>query len=204
MSIRSRSLRVLGLVLPALLAAVGPLSAVEPGIDIAAPRVAITTVDGTLAFHPARVTVESGDYVRWSALVASNHTTTSGSNCLADSLWDAPLGTAGTNFTRLFAEPPQGFPYFCRNHCSFGMVGLVTLTTAIELNVNDTAGTPRLSWTGGGGSYQVYRSDTPRFTGPNTARLTPDGGSAGTTLTDLVSPQPAAGAVNYYLVLNLF
>jgi plastocyanin len=204
MSLRNRSLRHLALALPALLSCPGAAWAVEPGIDIAAPRVAISTVDATLSFHPARLTLEQGDYVRWSALASSLHTTTSGAGCVADALWDASLATAGTSFTRAFPEPPQDFPYFCRNHCTLGMVGLVTLTTPIVLTMNDTSGTPRLSWTGGGGSYQVYRSDTPQFTGPNTAKLTPDGGGAGTTLTDLVSPQPDLGRANFYLVMNLF
>ena len=52
MSIQNRSLRHLALALPALLSPLGAPWAVEPGIDIAAPRVAITTVDSTLAFTP--------------------------------------------------------------------------------------------------------------------------------------------------------
>jgi len=204
MSIRERSLRLLVLALPVLLSPSGTPSAVEPGIDIAAPRVAITTVDATLSFHPAQLTIEQGDYVRWSATVASIHTTTSGAGCVANNLWNASLGTAGTNFTRAFPEPPQVFPFFCMPHCPLGMVGQVTVTTSIDLTMNDTAGTSHLSWTGGGGSYQVYSSSTPLFTVANTVKITPDGGSAGTTLTDLVTPQPNPGSANFYLVMNLF
>jgi plastocyanin len=196
-----RILAIAGLALPG---AAGPLPAIEPGVDIAAPRVAITTVDSALAFHPSRVVVEQGDHARWVPLVVSIHTTTSGAPCVADGRWSASLGTPGVNFTRQFAEPPQVFPYFCSPHCGLGMQGQVTVTTLIDLATTDSSGTPKLSWTGGGASYQVFRSDTPAFTGPNTVKLTPDGGSAGMTLTDLSAPQPATGRANFYLVMNLF
>src|SRR5437899_9560940 len=123
MSIENRSLRFLALALPALLFPCGAPAALEPGIDIAAPRVAIVTVDSALVFHPSRVVIEQGDAVRWSALASSIHTTTSGTNCVADTLWNASLGTIGTNFTRAFPEPPRDFPFFCSPHCGLGMVG---------------------------------------------------------------------------------
>ena len=183
-------------------ACAGAAMAVQPGVDIAVPRVLISTVDSTLAFHPARQTLEQGDYVRWSPLVASVHTTTSGSPCLADGLWSASLGTAGVNFTRQFLETPQTFPYFCSPHCGLGMVGQVTVTGIIALTVTDSSGTSTLMWGGGGGLYQVIRSDNPAFRGPNTATFTPDGGGGGTTFTDLFTPVPAAGAATFYLVMN--
>ena len=192
------------LVLAGVLVPLGAPLAVEPGVDIAAPRVAVTTVDSTLMFHPPALVVEQGDYVRWSALVASIHTTTSGTNCIADMIWNQSLGTAGTNFTRQFAEPPRLFGFFCSPHCTLGMVGQVTVTATIDLTVTDSSGTTKLAWSGGGGSYQVYRSDNPRFTGANTIKITPDGGSGGTSLTDLITPPPDVGRANYYLVMDLF
>jgi hypothetical protein len=40
--------------------------AVEPGVDIAAPRVAITNAGGlNLIFSPSLIRVEQGDYARW-------------------------------------------------------------------------------------------------------------------------------------------
>jgi len=53
--------------------------AVEPGVDIAVPRVAITNAGqgGMLIFAPASLRIEPGDYVRWK-WVAGFHTTTSG------------------------------------------------------------------------------------------------------------------------------
>src|SRR5262245_3374374 len=122
MSKRNRSLRIPALALGACLAVPVAALAVEPGIDIAAPRVAITTVDSALAFHPAGQVVEQGDYVRWSALVNSIHTTTSGTGCVADGLWNQSLGVAGTIFTRQFTEAPRVIGFFCNSHCAFGMV----------------------------------------------------------------------------------
>src|SRR6266545_2938999 len=137
------------------------LPAVEPGVDVAVPRVAISQVDSTLSFHPALLVVETGDFVRWMPLVASIHTTTSGANCLTDGLWNASLGTPGVNFTRQFNETSRLLPYFCSPHCGFAMVGQVTVTTTIDVTVVDSSGTTKLSWTGGGGSYRVFRSDNP-------------------------------------------
>src|SRR5262245_56191151 len=93
--------------LPLLLAlACGPALAVEPGIDIATPRVAISLVNNTLQFHPPNLTVEQGDHVRWrhsGALLT--HTTTSGTPCTSSGLWGATL-TPGQQFTRQFLEAP--------------------------------------------------------------------------------------------------
>jgi plastocyanin len=181
-------------------------SAVEPGVDIAAPRVAVTTVGSGFTFNPARLVVEQQDHVRWMPTAVSSHTTTSGAGCTANGLWNASLGTVGVNFTRQFVEPPQTFPFFCTPHClSFNMVGQVVVTTLIDMRTTDTAGMTSLSWTGGGGSYQVFRSDTPAFiTGPGTLKFSPNGGSAGTTFTDTSAIQPDPGRAYFYLAMNLF
>jgi len=200
-----RSFRILSLGALVLLAPAEPLPAVEPGVDIAVPRVAITTVDGSsLVFHPARLVIEQGDHVRWSPTTASIHNTTSGPPCTANGLWNQSLGTAGVNFTRQFPEPPQVFPFFCNPHCSLGMTGQVVVTTLIGMTMTHSSGVPALSWSGGGGSYQIFRSDRPVFTGPGTVRLAPDGGSTGTTFTDSLAPQPPVGGASFYLVMNLF
>ena len=189
----------------ALLSPAGPLRAVEPGVDIAAPRVAISTVSNAdFSFHPSRLVIEQQDHVRWMPLVASIHTTTSGMPCLANGLWNQSLGTVGVNFTRQFLEPPQVFPFFCSPHCTLGMNGQVVVTTLIDMTATHTAGTTRLAWSGGSGSYSVFRSDNPGFTGPNTLKLSPDGGSTGLIFTDTSPTQPDAGRAYFYLVMNLF
>ena len=178
----------------------GGAGAVEPGVDVAAPRVALSTVDGsTFAFHPANLVVEPGDWVRWSWL-GGGHTTTSGPPCVASGLWNAPLNSfSPPTFTREFVESPGLVPYFCSIHCPT-MVGGVTVTTLIDLSAKDAAGTSTLSWTGGGGRYLVYRGGAPTFIGA--PAFTPDGGSAGTSFTDATSPSP--GQAWFYLVMNLF
>jgi plastocyanin len=174
--------------------------AVEPGVDVAAPRVAVSTVDGsTFAFHPANLVVEQGDWVRWSWL-GGGHTTTSGPACVASGLWNTPLNAVSpATFTRQFGEPPGSIPYFCSIHCPT-MVGSVNVTALIDLAVKDAAGTSTLSWTGGSGSYLVYRGGAPTFIGAQA--FTPDGGSAGMTFTDSTIPSP--GQTSFYLVMNLF
>jgi plastocyanin len=180
--------------------------AVEPGVDIAAPRVAISTVGSGFTFNPARLVVEQQDHVRWMPTVAASHTTTSGANCTASGLWNASLTTVGVNFTRQFVEAPQTLPYFCSPHCfSFNMVGQVVVTTLIDVRATDTAGMTNLFWTGGGGSYRVFRSDTPAFiAGPGTLTFSPNGGSTGTTFTDTSAMQPNSGRAFFYLAMNLF
>src|SRR5262245_18162317 len=107
--------------LPLLLILACPALAVEPGVDIAAPRVAISLVNNTLQFHPANLVVELGDHVRWlhsgTLLV---HTTTSGVPCTANGLWAASL-SPGQRFTRQFLEVPGTIDYFCNPHCLSGM-----------------------------------------------------------------------------------
>jgi len=180
--------------------------AVEPGVDIAVPRVALSTVDdSTRVFHPPLLVVEQGDYVRWQHTGTTLcHTTTSGSPCgITTGLWDVFLECFPTflkEFTRQFVEPPSAFPYFCRPHCTVGMNGQVTVTTAIDATASDSAGT--LTWSGGGGLYRVFRSDNPAFTGTGTVVLTPPGGTTKTSISD--TTQPAPGSASFYLVMNQF
>ncbi len=70
-------------------------SAVNPGVDIAAPRVAISNTGDYFGFTPASIVVEQGDYTRWNFIGTSySYTTTSGSVCnVASGLWDAPLNS---------------------------------------------------------------------------------------------------------------
>ncbi len=180
----------------------------EPGIDVAAPRFAISTVDdATLQFHPANLSVEQGDWVRWihtsTAQFPVQHTTTQGSSCTPGGLWDAVLlPPSFAQFTRRFLDPPAPIPYYCEPHCFFGMTGQVLVTTPIDLLVNDSQGTTALAWSGGSGSYQVFRSGTPQFTGAETSAFQPAGGATGTTFAD--ATQPAAGRALFYLAMNLF
>ena len=176
--------------------------AVEPGVDIAAPRVAISTADGsTFRFVPATIVVEQGDHVRWNR-TSGSHTTTSGVPCTADLLWNSSLNNTTTTFTRQFLETPGVLRFFCSPHCGLGMTGQVTVTSVIELTVSDSAGASQLTWTGGGGIYRVFRSDSPSFV--ISSVLTAAGGTNQTAFLDQTGGLPPMGSAYFYLVMNQF
>ena len=179
------------------------VAAVTPGVDIATPRVAVSSADGaTLRFIPAIVAVEQGDYAQWQWL-SGIHTTTSGTPCVANSLWTANLNSTTPLFTRQFLEAPGPQPYFCSPHCTFGMQGQVNVTTLIDLTATDVSGATRLDWVGGGGLYRIFRSDAPQFPA-GTVVLTPTGGTNQTSFLDSSGGTPAAGSAFFYLVMNQF
>jgi len=177
--------------------------AVEPGIDIAVPRVAISNTADNFFFSPAFLVVEQGDYVRWRFIGTTYiHTTTSGPPCVSNTLWSAALSATSPSFTLQFSGTTGTIPYFCVYHCSiYGMKGQVTVTTKIDVTASETAGTLTLTWTGGGGLYRVFRSDTPAFTGTGTVILTP-GGITQMSISD--TAQPPSGSAAFYLVMNQF
>lgn len=182
----------------------GPTLAVEPGVDIAVPRVAIITVDGvSTAFHPNRVVVEQSDYVRWN-WTGGTHTTTSGAPCVANNVWNVSLSSlTNTTFTRQFIEVPATYPFFCTPHCGlFGMTGQIVVTADIQVTVTDSAGAVQLDWTGGAVPYAVFRSDNPAFTGANTVILTGPTGSQGVSFLDANAGVPPVGKGFFYLVMD--
>jgi len=181
-----------------------PALPVTPGVDIATPRVAVSTVNGTvLQFMPARLVVEQFDYVRWN-WTGGSHTTTSGASCLADALWTSPLNSITTTFTRFFDDNPAAYPFFCSPHCGFGMTGQVVVTPEIPLIVTASGAAVNLDWTGAVGQFRVYRSTSPLFTSGTTTVLTPPGGQATTTFLDQTVGTPPVGTAVYYLVMNFF
>lgn len=181
-----------------------PLYAVEPGVDIATPRVAMVTANGTtLRFVPALAIVEQEDHVRW-VVAGGSHTTTSGSACTGNGLWTANLNLTTTMFTRQFNDAPGNIPYFCMPHCGLQMVGTVRVTSVIDARVTSVGGATQLDWTGGGGTYRIFRSTSPAFPAASTTVLT---GAAGTTLMsflDSTGDTPPVGGAFFYLVMNQF
>ena len=197
--ITSRCVSVLILM---VLSSAGRALAVEPGVDVAVPRVALSQVNDGFVFQPANLVVEQGDWVRWKSVATGmSHTTTSGNPCVANNLWSSPL-MPGAQFTRQFTENPGTLPYFCSPHCGLNMTGQVRVTTPINLQASDSFGTLNLTWTGGGSIYRVFRSDVPAFIGTGTVSFAPTGGDTGTSFSDM--SQPAPGSVLYYLVMNKF
>ena len=82
------------------------------------------------------------------------------------------------------------------------MTGQVTVTSVIELTVSDSAGASQLTWTGGGGIYRVFRSDSPSFV--ISSVLTAAGGTNQTAFLDQTGGLPPMGSAYFYLVMNQF
>jgi plastocyanin len=84
---------------------------------------------GASTFSPSTLDVRRGDTIIWTR-TGGNHTVTSGDNCTADGLFDAPLDNNDPVFTWVVpSNAPLYIPYYCEPHCTFGMVG--------EINVID-------------------------------------------------------------------
>ena len=206
---RSRHAAVTRILLATVAAALAarPAFPVEPGIDIAAPKVAISTVDAaTLLFHPATLVVEQNDHVRWRWTGGSHNTTsaTTATSCTASGLWASALNSITTSLTRQFTEPPATFPYFCQPHCGLGMRGQVVVTSGIGVLVKESGAAVQLDWTGGGGLYRIFRSTSPLFTSGTTTVLTGAAGTNAASFVDSTAGTPPVGSVHFYLVMNHF
>jgi len=80
--------------------------------------------DGGLRFAPSTITIHVGDTVRWQWVSSGiGHTTTSGSACTSDGIWDS--GNKSSGFFSHTFNTAGHFPYFCRPHCGSGMTGTV-------------------------------------------------------------------------------
>lgn len=95
-------------------------------------------------FVPATVTIQAGDTVNW-VWQANGHSTTSGTNCTSNGLWDSGIQNAPFEFSFTF-DNPGTYPYFCIPHCTIGMVGTVVVSeqpppppTGITINVSPTS-----------------------------------------------------------------
>jgi plastocyanin len=77
-----------------------------------------------LRFAPSTITIHVGDTVRWQWVSSGiGHSTTSGSSCTPDGIWDSGTKSSGS-FSHTFNSAGH-FPYFCTPHCGVGMTGTV-------------------------------------------------------------------------------
>ena len=82
---------------------------------------------GSSTFTPSTLDVRRGDTIIWTR-TGGNHTVTSGDNCTADGLFDAPLDNDDPVFTWVVpSNAPTFIPYYCEPHCTFGMVGEINI-----------------------------------------------------------------------------
>jgi len=80
---------------------------------------------GALKFSPVASTVNAGDQIIWN-WTGSFHSTTSGANGTADSLWNSGVNNQPHTFTNSISTPGT-YPFFCQPHFSLGMTGQVTV-----------------------------------------------------------------------------
>ena len=81
-------------------------------------------------FDPAYIEVKTGDTIIWT-WGSYNHTVTSGDNCIADGLFDAPLDGKNPVFEWVVPDDaPAAIPYHCIPHCAFGMVADIAVLDA--------------------------------------------------------------------------
>ena len=109
-----------------LVVIVAPLLAFYPSVA-SATTVTVMVGPNCLCFMPASVTIHPGDTVQWT-WSSSGHSTTSGSNCSPNGIWDSGILNQGAMFSHTF-NIAGSFPYYCTVHCSFGMTGMVTVVS---------------------------------------------------------------------------
>ena len=69
----------------------------------------------------------------WQNNDTDQHTTTSGSGCTGDGLWDSGPIDNGQTFTYTFSTAGT-YSYFCSINCSTGMTGTITVNDIVEVN----------------------------------------------------------------------
>ena len=86
---------------------------------------------GNNFFSPKNLTIARGDTVVWFNAGSAGHTSTSGTGCAPDGLWDSGSLGGGESFAVVFdatgVDTTGTIPYYCIPHCGVGMVGSVTI-----------------------------------------------------------------------------
>ncbi|HSB04797.1 MAG TPA: CHRD domain-containing protein [Thermodesulfobacteriota bacterium] len=97
--------------------------------SVASSYSAVITVDmKDFAFDPPIVHINPGDTVKWENKTTTGvqHTSTSGTGCTPDGIWDSGFLNPNQTFERVF-DTAGTFPYICTPHCLIGMVGTVVV-----------------------------------------------------------------------------
>src|SRR3989304_3291921 len=79
---------------------------------------------GIRTFSPDPAMINQGDTIQWRNTSSSVHTSTSGTSCTANFIWDSGNVSPGGTYSRPFTSAGN-FPYFCIPHCDDGMTGTV-------------------------------------------------------------------------------
>ena len=143
-------LRILRIIALAPLVA-GLLS--TPGLAVAAAGITehIVEMTPTFQFSPKDIQIGLGDKIKW-VNNTGFHSTTSGTACTPDGIWDSGVFAPGGDFSVTFGTAGL-FPYFCIPHCAIlNMVGSV--------EVIQTVPNKHTTW---GRIKALYRLDVERF-----------------------------------------
>ncbi len=109
-----------------------------------APRAEIHEVTvASFAFTPQNITITDGDTVRW-VWLSGFHTATSGSDCVADDLFNGPLDAGNPTLEFTFDGQLGDIPYFCIPHCVIDMVGNITVLPQMSSVEEGTAMSPEM------------------------------------------------------------
>ncbi|MBS2031788.1 MAG: cupredoxin domain-containing protein [Deltaproteobacteria bacterium] len=130
-------------------------------------------------FTPQTMTVQEGQTVIWTNTDTIDHTVTSGVNGVPDGKFDQLLHP-GETFSFTF-DTAGTFPYFCRFHFTMGMVGSVTVSTAI--NTTGGTGTTAVPTSGASATSATMGTTTTGTTGAGATTTTGTTGAGATTTT---------------------
>ena len=78
------------------------------------------------SFSPESLTISEGDTVIWINKGSSTHTSTSGTDCEPDEIWNSGNLPPEESFSFVFTSRGT-FDYFCIPHCEMGMTGSITV-----------------------------------------------------------------------------
>jgi plastocyanin len=104
----------------------------------AAAQTTVTIGMTESAFTNANPTITVGDQVTWNNTSSVPHTSTSGSNCTSNGVWDSGTLNPGATFSRTFTSAGT-FPYYCAFHCAQGMTGTITVQTQVTAGITKKA-----------------------------------------------------------------
>lgn len=94
-----------------------------------------TIVMRDMTFEPASLTINAGEKVVWINRSGTDHTSTSGANCVKDGKWNSGYLSEGQSFSYTF-NSPGSYNYFCIPHCLSGMEGVIVVKEDLSKEKN--------------------------------------------------------------------
>lgn len=183
-----------------------------PGGVTARPNATTQTVNVTVSpsgefrFDPQTITINTGDTVKWTwengghSMLSGSPCTTNNAFCSPDNINCGVTSPANATYSRTFNQAGT-FPYFCFQHCMFGMTGSITVNQVVirpTANDFDADGKADIAvFRPSAGSWFLLQSSNNAFVsqgfGAATDRIAP-GDFDGDRKTDFSVFRPAEGA----------